>query len=198
MLSETKPSKTGCSVRRPTKHWKIYLNQHLCKSSQKKHKKLEKGRTNESFHNALLLISNILKGKMPEDDLNFFFLINMISDSKEDRSKQTNSIWDSKRKVSNIKERTFKKWGKKYRKMKTKAQLTNLRDTAKVVLTGNGDNIDKSERSQINSWMIHLNILGKQQESKPQSNRWQEIIKITQKLMEREKYQKHWPRVSSL
>lgn len=35
--------------------------------------------------------------------------------------------------------------------MKRKAQLTNLRDTAKAALTENCDNIDKPERLQINS-----------------------------------------------
>jgi hypothetical protein len=40
----------------------------------------------------------------------------------------------------------------------------------------------KSERYQLNNLTMHLKLLEKQEQSKPKSSRWKEIIKITAEI----------------
>jgi hypothetical protein len=40
------------------------------------------------------------------------------------------------------------------------------------------------ETSQINNLIMHFNLLEKQEQAKPQINRWREIIKIRAKIIE--------------
>jgi hypothetical protein len=58
-------------------------------------------------------------------------------------------------------------------------------DTAKAVLRGKfiaiSASIKKTETSQINNLIMQLKLLEKQQ-TKPQTNRWREIIKIRVKI----------------
>jgi hypothetical protein len=44
--------------------------------------------------------------------------------------------------------------------------------------------IEKTETSQINNQMMHLKLLEKQEQTKPQTNRWREIIKIRAEINE--------------
>jgi hypothetical protein len=44
--------------------------------------------------------------------------------------------------------------------------------------------IKKTERSQINDLMIHLKLLGKQEQANPKTNRRREIIKIRAEINE--------------
>jgi hypothetical protein len=63
----------------------------------------------------------------------------------------------------------------------------NLWDTANAVLRGKfiamSAYVKKTERSQINDLMIHLNILEKQEQANPKTNRSREIIKKELKSM---------------
>jgi hypothetical protein len=43
-------------------------------------------------------------------------------------------------------------------------------------------NIKKTERSQINDLMIHLNLLEKQEQANPKTKRRREIIKISAEI----------------
>jgi hypothetical protein len=64
----------------------------------------------------------------------------------------------------------------------------NLWDTAKAVLRGKfiavNAYIKKTERSQINDLMIHLKLLGKQEQANPKTNRRRKIIKIRAEINE--------------
>jgi hypothetical protein len=51
--------------------------------------------------------------------------------------------------------------------------------------------IKRTERAQINDLMLHLKLLGKQEQAKPKSRRRREIIKIRAKTNEIETPQKH-------
>jgi hypothetical protein len=51
--------------------------------------------------------------------------------------------------------------------------------------------IKRTERAQINDLMLHLKLLGKQEQAKPKSSRRREIIKIRAKTNEIETPQKH-------
>jgi hypothetical protein len=44
--------------------------------------------------------------------------------------------------------------------------------------------IKKTETCQINNLMVHLKLLKKQNQTKPQTSRWREIIKIRTKVNE--------------
>jgi hypothetical protein len=63
----------------------------------------------------------------------------------------------------------------------------NLWDTAKAVFTGKciaiSAYIKKSERSQINDLMLHLQLLEKQEQANPKTSRRREIIKIMAESM---------------
>jgi hypothetical protein len=50
-----------------------------------------------------------------------------------------------------------------------------------------GTYIKRTERSQINDLMLHLNLLGKQEQAKPKTSRRREIIKIRAEINEIEK-----------
>jgi hypothetical protein len=64
----------------------------------------------------------------------------------------------------------------------------NLGDTAKVVVRGKfiamSAYIKRTERSQINDLRLHLKLLEKQEQVKPQTNRRREIIKIRAEINE--------------
>jgi hypothetical protein len=64
----------------------------------------------------------------------------------------------------------------------------NLWDTAKAVLRGNfitmSAYIKKNERSQINDLMIHLKLLGKQEQANSKTKRRREEIKIRAEINE--------------
>jgi hypothetical protein len=63
----------------------------------------------------------------------------------------------------------------------------NLWDTAKAMLRGKFITISayiKKQTSQINNLMMHLNLLEKQEQTKPQTTRWREIINIRAKVNE--------------
>jgi hypothetical protein len=66
----------------------------------------------------------------------------------------------------------------------------NLWDTAKADLSGDftamSAYIKRTERSQINALMLYLRLLEKQEQAKPKTSRWREIIKIRAKINERE------------
>jgi hypothetical protein len=47
----------------------------------------------------------------------------------------------------------------------------------------------KTETSQIHNLMIHLNLLEKQEQTKPQASRWREIINIRAEINETETIQ---------
>jgi hypothetical protein len=68
-------------------------------------------------------------------------------------------------------------------------------NTAKAVLRGKfiamSAYIKRTERAQINDLMLHLKLLGKQEQAKPKSSRRREIIKIRAKTNEIETPQKH-------
>jgi hypothetical protein len=53
--------------------------------------------------------------------------------------------------------------------------------------------IKRTERSQINDFMLHLKLLEKQEQAKPKSNKKREIIKIRVKIneIESKKRKKH-------
>jgi hypothetical protein len=51
--------------------------------------------------------------------------------------------------------------------------------------------IKKTERKQINELMIHLKLLGKQQQANPKTNRMRDIIKIRAEINEIETKKKH-------
>jgi hypothetical protein len=64
----------------------------------------------------------------------------------------------------------------------------NLWDTAKAMLRGKFivicAYIQKTETSQVNNLMMHPKLLEKQEQTKPQTSRWREIIKIRAKINE--------------
>jgi hypothetical protein len=64
----------------------------------------------------------------------------------------------------------------------------NLWDTANAVLRGKliaiSAYIKKTETSQINNLMMHIKLLEKQEQTKPKTNRWREIIKIRAEINE--------------
>jgi hypothetical protein len=64
----------------------------------------------------------------------------------------------------------------------------NLCDIAKAMLRGKFIAISayfqKTEISQINNLMMHLKLLEKQEQTKPKTSRWREIIKIRTKINE--------------
>jgi hypothetical protein len=64
----------------------------------------------------------------------------------------------------------------------------NLCDTAKTILRGKfivmNAYIIRTERSQINNLMLHLNLLEKQEQAKPKARRRKEIIKMRAEINE--------------
>jgi hypothetical protein len=64
----------------------------------------------------------------------------------------------------------------------------NLRDTAKAFLRGKfmamNAFIKRTERSQINDLMLHLKLLGKQEQANPKTSRRREIILKRAKINE--------------
>jgi hypothetical protein len=71
--------------------------------------------------------------------------------------------------------------------MKSK-KYQNLWDTSKAILRGkfiaiNGYIKKKPETSQINNLLMHLRFIEKQEERKPQINRWREIKRSGKKVM---------------
>jgi hypothetical protein len=70
----------------------------------------------------------------------------------------------------------------------------NLWDTAKAILTGKfiamSAYIKRSERSQINDLMLHLQLLEKQEQANPKKSRRREIIKIRAEINEIERNKK--------
>jgi hypothetical protein len=71
----------------------------------------------------------------------------------------------------------------------------NLWDTAKAVLRRKSiamsAYITRKERSQINNLILHLKLLGKQEQAKPTTSRRREIIKIRAKINEIETTHTH-------
>jgi hypothetical protein len=64
----------------------------------------------------------------------------------------------------------------------------NVWDTAKAILWGKframSACIKRTERAQVNDWMLHLKHLGKKEQANPKSSRKREIIKIRPKINE--------------
>jgi hypothetical protein len=64
----------------------------------------------------------------------------------------------------------------------------NLWDIAKAVLMGEviaiSAYIKKTDTYQINNLRMHLTLQGKEEQTKPKSSRWREIIKIRAKINE--------------
>jgi hypothetical protein len=64
----------------------------------------------------------------------------------------------------------------------------NLWDTGRAMLRGKfiaiSTYIKKTETSQINNLMMYLRLLEKQEQTKPKTSRWREIIKIRGKINE--------------
>jgi hypothetical protein len=71
----------------------------------------------------------------------------------------------------------------------------NLWDTAKAVLTVKficmSAYIKSTERCQMNDLMVHLKLLGKQEQAKPKTRRKKEKIKIRAKINENQKKKYH-------
>jgi hypothetical protein len=72
--------------------------------------------------------------------------------------------------------------------MKMTTQPTRTYGIAKAILRGKfiamSAYIKRIERSLINSLMLHLKVLEKQEQAKPKTSRWREIIKIRAKINE--------------
>jgi hypothetical protein len=71
----------------------------------------------------------------------------------------------------------------------------NLSDTAKVLLSGKfiamSAYIKMTERSQVNELMLHLKLLERQEQAKPQISRRREILKIRVQINETETKKKN-------